>query len=202
MAHPTPVAIGFRAHSGWAALVIAGGSPTAPMVLDRRRIEIADRKVRGSVQPYHEAKELGLTKAESFLRRCADSSRSLACAALRKVMHDLGEAHEVIGCGILLGSGRAMPALEAVLASHAAIHTAEGVFFREVLARAGEHCGLSCRGVREKELYSIAAEEFNIPSDDLQRRVNELGKSLGPPWTQDEKGAALVAWLAMKKPSA
>jgi hypothetical protein len=31
----------------------------------------------------------------------------------------------------------------------------------------------------------------------LQRRVAELGKPIGPPWTQDQKFAALVAWLAL-----
>jgi len=197
MGRLTPAAIGFRVHSGWAVVVVVTGSPRAPSVLDRRRIEIADRAIQGSVQPYHFAKELGLKKAESFLKRCADSSCALAHAALHKAIDDLGGAHEVVGCGILLGSGRPMTTLEATLASHAAIHSAEGELFREALIRASEQFGLSCQGVREKELYMVAAAKFGLPSDDLHRRVNELGKSLGPPWTQDEKGAALVGWLAM-----
>jgi hypothetical protein len=32
---------------------------------------------------------------------------------------------------------------------------------------------------------------------ELERRVQEMGKPLGPPWTQDQKYAALVAWMAL-----
>src|ERR1700680_4913840 len=74
----TRAAIGFRVHSGWAAVVAVAGSPLSPVVLDRRRIEIADRSIHGSVQPYHAAKELGMSKAESFLKRCSESSQALA----------------------------------------------------------------------------------------------------------------------------
>jgi hypothetical protein len=190
------VAIGFRAHSGWAALVAVAGSPASPMVLDRRRIEIADPNVRGSVQPYHQAAELGLQKAENFLKRCSDSSCTLALAALRRAMDDLGSAHQVIACGLLLSSGRPLGTLESTLASHAAIHTAEGEFFRESLKRAAEACGLRCNGVREKELFDVAARTFGIPVQELQVKLGAMGKSVGPPWTVDEKNAALVGWLA------
>jgi hypothetical protein len=186
----TPAAIGFRVHSGWAVAVAVSGSPLSPVVLDRRRIEIADRSIRGSVQPYHAAKELGMPKAESFLKRCSESSQGLA----QKAIHDLRGRHQVIGCGILLSSGRLPVTLEETLASHAAIHTAEGEFFREVIRRACDECGLSCMGIREKELLALAAPKFGA---DVQLRLNEVGKTLGPPWRQDEKYAALVAWLIL-----
>ena len=126
-----------------------------------------------------------------------DSSCSLAHAAVRKAIDDLGGSREMVGCGLLLGSGRPATTLEATLASHAAIHTAEGDLFREAVIHATRQCGLSCKGVREKELYTVAAAKFGLSSDELQERVNELGKSLGPPWTQDQKCAALAGWLAM-----
>src|SRR5436190_4036822 len=126
MNRPLPAAIGFRVHSGWAAAVVVAGSPRTPAVLCRSRIEIADRTIPGSVQPYHAAKTLGLKQAESLLKRCTDSSRSLALAALQKLIDDLGAAHKVIGCGLLLGSGRQMKSLETTLASNDAIHTEDG----------------------------------------------------------------------------
>ena len=49
------VAVGFRAHSGWAAVVSLAGPPASPTVVDRRRIELADAAIEGSKQPYHEA---------------------------------------------------------------------------------------------------------------------------------------------------
>ncbi len=102
-----------------------------------------------------------------------------------------------MACGITLGSGRALPALEKVLASHALIHTAEGEFYRNVVAEAGEHCGLPVLGVKEREIFERAASHLKVDAAELERRVAILGKPIGPPWTQDQKYAALVAWLAL-----
>ena len=44
-------ALGFRAHSGWAALVAIAGTVDAPRVLERRRIAIADPELPSSKQP-------------------------------------------------------------------------------------------------------------------------------------------------------
>src|SRR5262249_46704682 len=96
-----------------------------------------------------------------------------------------------------LGSGRVLPELRSILASHALIHTAEGEFFRKALVEAGEHCGLPIVGVKERELFERASAHFRMPAGALERRIAELGRSIGPPWTQDQKYAALVAWLAL-----
>jgi hypothetical protein len=48
-------ALGLRAHTGWAALVVVAGSKRSPAVIQRKRIELADRDVPGSMQPYHHA---------------------------------------------------------------------------------------------------------------------------------------------------
>src|SRR5712692_8847232 len=63
----TRAALGLRAHSGWAALVVVAGSlrstavlsvpsvPSAPCVINRRRIELAAPGI--PKQPYHAAAE-------------------------------------------------------------------------------------------------------------------------------------------------
>jgi hypothetical protein len=183
-------AVGFRVHSGWAAQVVVSGSPGAPIVLDRRRIAIADPSIRGSVQPYHKAEELGLSKAQDFLDRCADASRAMATAALREALR----ASDISVCAMLVGSGRPGGSLESILASHAAIHTADGDFFRDAIASAATACKLPLRKIREKELLAIADGKFQM---DVGRHVTELRKTLGSPWTQDQKLAAIAAWLAL-----
>lgn len=191
-------ALGFRAHSGWATLVVVAGSRRSPAVVDRRRIELADPSVPGSKQPYHAAEGLALKKAEELVRRCADEARLRARRSLRAVIADLRESgHDVVGCGILLGSGRPATTLAATLASHPLIHTAEGELFRDALTHASERCHLPVTGVRERELFARAAAELGVSEDELGRRVTELGRSIGPPWRQDEKHAALVGWLAL-----
>ncbi len=191
-----PAALGLRAHSGWAVLVVVSGSQRLPAVIDRRRIELVAPGI--PKQPYHAAEKLDLKEAEKLVRRCTATARSLARRAFRAVTNDLRENNvELIGCGLLLGSGRPTTTLSATLASHALIHTAEGELFREALAHASEHCDLAVTGVRERELYQRGAAELRIPAEELRRRVAELGRPLGPPWRQDEKNAAMVGWLTL-----
>jgi hypothetical protein len=191
-------AVGLRAHSGWAALVAVAGTPKSIDVVARRRIEIADPAIPGSKQPYHEAEGLPVDKAGKLLDRCMRGAERLARKAIGAVLDELArEGHESRVCGLLLASGRSLPALESILASHALIHTADGEHFRDALARASEHFRLAVIRVREKEVLERAAAALGIPVPRLQARVQELGRSLGPPWTQDQKLAALAAWLAL-----
>jgi len=181
-------ALGFRAHSGWAAMVAVAGTMGAPLVLERRRIVIADPEIPGSKQPYHAAAGLPLSKAEALVRNAIESSRALAFEALSATVKTLRtKGHEVVGCAVLLGSGKALPGLERVLASHALIHTAEGEMFRDVLAFAARECRLSVTAVREKGLDA-----------GLLERIGSLGKLIGPPWTQDQKYATLAALEALE----
>jgi hypothetical protein len=194
----TKAAIGFRAHSGWAAMVVVTGDSRAVAVIERRRIELADPAVPGSVQPYHAAKPLELDAAVMHIERCIDQATLLAQRALGAVMNDLGKrGHAVSGCGILLASGRPLPSLAATLASHALIHTAEGELFRDALKHACEAAELPVTAVKEREAHERAAAALRISSNELQRRIAGMGRDIGPPWRQDEKLAATVAWLAL-----
>lgn len=191
-------ALGFRAHSGWAAVVAVAGTPHRPQILDRRRIEIADRSIPGSLQPYHAAEELPFERAKKLLKRCEAGSARLAHKAVGELVGDLtAKGYAVAGCGLLLASGRPLPPLESVLASHALIHAADGEHFRDALVRAGERKGLSVLRVPERELYAAAALRFRTSTLALQASISEAGKPLGPPWTADQKLAALVAWLVL-----
>ena len=188
---PMRAAIGLRVHSGWAALVTVAGSPQHPTVLHRRRIELADPSIKGSVQPYHAAKVLALEKAQDFLDRCAKASEAMAKVALSQAIRE----HAVAACGILTGSGRPGGTLETILRSHAAIHSAEGEFFRAAIVRAASACGLPCRKIREKELLETAHNTFLV---DVTACVDGMRKMLGTPWRQDEKFAAIAGWLALR----
>lgn len=191
-------ALGFRAHSGWAALVVIAGSPDVRVVIERRRVQIADLRIRGSLQPYHAAKEMQLAEAEAFLDRCGGATRRMAETAVREAVAELaGKGYAIAGACVLLGSGRPATSLAATLRSHPMIHTAEGDFFRGALKAACESCGLPVLGMREKELIRQAAATLGMAADDLRLRVAALGKSIGTPWRQDEKLCAMAGWLAL-----
>lgn len=187
--------LGFSPHSGWAALVAVGGSPAAPEVLVRARIEMADPSLPGSRQPYHALEELPLAEAERRRRRYESTARSMARAGLVSTLDELRRrGHSVAAAGILESSGRKGGSLEAILASHALIHTADGDHFREALAHAGGHFGLTVHRVSARDLLARAAATLRLSEPDIQARVRELGRPLGPPWTADQKSAAMLAW--------
>jgi hypothetical protein len=167
-------------------------------MLDRRRIELADPALRGSKQPYHAAEALSLHQAERHIDRCRASTFELAESAFATVIRELKErGADVIGCGLVMGSGRTVTEIARILESHALIHTAEGDFFRQAITQASEKRDLPMTGLREKEAYDRAAMLLNTKSDDLLQRLTAMGKTIGSPWTQDEKLATLAAWIVL-----
>ena len=197
-ANPAAGALGFRVHSGWASAVAVGGDARSPVALDRRRIELADRSVAGSVQPFHAAQRLDLKKAERLIERCRESTDILAENGLRAMITDLGKKGvQVVGASIVLASGRTLGTLESTLASHALIHTAEGEFFRDAVRRAAGKCSVSVTGIKEREILEHGSGALGLAASEIQEHTVEMGRALGPPWRQDEKLAALAAWLVL-----
>lgn len=177
-------------------MVIVAGALGSPAVIDRRRIELTKSGIPR--QPYHAAEGMELQAAKKFLQRCTNAARLLARQAVRAVIGDLRKnGYEVVGSGVLLASGRPLPSLAATLASHALIHTAEGELFREALIRASEHFDLPVTTMKERELYARGAGQLRIPLQKLGCRLTDMGRTIGPPWRQDEKLAALVGWLRL-----
>jgi hypothetical protein len=190
------VTIGFRAHTGWAVAVALAGPPAAPVVVDRRRLDLTDPEVPR--QAFHAAADLDAGAAEALVERATRTAETLAEQAVRGLVGELRSAgHQVAGAGIVLGGGRRLGTLAQVLASHAAMHAAEGELYREVLVHAAAACGLLVTGVPERDLHDRATVALGVPAPDLRRRVTELGRACGPPWAQDQKSAALVAWLPL-----
>jgi hypothetical protein len=171
-------------------MVVVAGKIDAPQVLERRRIVIADPDMPGSKQPYHAASELPFPEGEALIRNAIESSQALALEAILASVKALrSQGHEVAGCGIVLGSGKVLPALKGILASHALIHTAEGEIFRNVLVWAAREHGLPVTGVREKGLDPASL-----------KYIKSIGKLIGPPWTQDQKYATVAALMALAAP--
>jgi len=193
-------ALGFRVHSGWAAAVVLCGPADAPVVVDRRKIHLVKTFTYTFRQPYHTAEKMARQDATKFIREVQSEAKRLALSSLRSLQMDLAEGDfKLVRSALLLSSGRALPALEQILASHALIHTADGELFRDSLRVACARCHLPVAGVREKELFATASKTLGVQEAILKRRVAAFGKALGPPWSQDEKYAALGAWLSLSR---
>lgn len=191
-------ALGFRAHSGWAAAVAIGGPIESPAVIDRRRLELIEANDPHGKQPYHAAAELALEQAEKLLAQYLKTSTMIARRGFRVLVADLRKnGYGVCACGVLHASGRPLPELAKILDSHPLLHAAEGILFRAVLTRASDHCKIPVTAVRERELFLQATTRLHLSPSELKHRLAEMGKPLGPPWGQDEKFAAIAGWLAL-----
>ena len=191
-------AIGFRVHSGWTALVAISLEDGCPLVLLRQRPHLVTRFTYELRQPYHSAAKMPSAEGSSFISRVRTDASRLGYEAIRAVQTRLQEQeHDIKRCGLLLASGRPLPDLPQILASHALIHTADGELFREALIHASLRCGFEMFTAKESELLERASSALHMQRDELVRRLASLGSGLGSPWTQDEKFAALVAWLSL-----
>jgi hypothetical protein len=191
-------AIGLRVHSGWGALVAMSGRHGAEEIIERRKVVIIDPKAPGVTQPYHYVEEMDLRAAERHLAKCAVDSRRLALEALREIsalLRDRG--FTLVGSAILLSSARPLPDLDEVLGSHALIHTAEGEFFRHAFRQAFERLEIPVTGIRESELDDYAQKAFGRYTLEVHKKIDGMGRTLGPPWTKDEKTAALAAAIVL-----
>jgi len=191
-------AIGFRVHSGWTALVAVSVEKDLPVVLSRQRLNLVKTFSYKFRQPFHTAEKMPFVNAGKFISSVRTDAEQIACSALRAMKAESKkQGYQLDRASLLLASGKPLPDLERILQSHALIHTADGELFREVLRLACKRCSLKLTCARERDLLELCAQAFSPPAPDLQRRVTELGRAVGSPWSQDEKFATLAAWLAI-----
>jgi len=191
-------AIGVSVHSGWGAVVAIAGGQGMEEILLRRRVVIIDSKIVGSTQPYHYVVKKEIRAAEIHLARCATQSKHLAFKTLAQLAAELRDRGFLLkSAAILLSSARLLPGLEEILASHALIHTAEGEFFRQAFRCAFEKLKIPVTGIRARDLDDSAAKAFGKFAPAIQKRIDGMGRSLGAPWTRDEKTAALAAAIVL-----
>lgn len=195
-------ALGFRVHSGWAAMVVVTIEKGSPSVVAKQRPHLVETFTYAFRQPYHTAEKMPLAEAREFITRVQNEARNLAYHAIRGLQSASQEQGiRLTRGGLLLASGRPLPSFEKILASHALIHTADGELFREAILHACARCGLKTVSIKDKELLEQAKSVLRIQPAVLMRRVTELGRPFGAPWSQDEKFATLAAWLALAVPS-
>jgi hypothetical protein len=191
------VAFGLKAHSGWAVLVVAGQRDGNYVIVDRRRIELVEEE--WAKQPYHAAEPLERAAARDVVRRGVEAARRIARGELRDAVNREHRRENVVtACAVLVGEPMPDWSVDEILAVHFRMHKAEGVVFRDALARAAVSCGLKIVTIPEKLLGKRAQTVLATPLSALTKTIAALGKSVGPPWGKDQKDAALAAVVALK----
>lgn len=188
--------VGFREHTGWAAMVALGGDVRAPVVLARDRYELVDDDLPRAV--YHAARELDLDGAKRLVRQVQLAARTAAEWQLQRTVAELeATGYAVVGVGVAAASRRLPDDLSEILASHPFVHKAEGQLFRQALAEASELRKLRVTRFVQQDLYEEAAGQIGTSDESLRAQLTGLGRALGPPWQRDQKEAAAAAWLAL-----
>ncbi|HEY2783185.1 MAG TPA: hypothetical protein VGI90_20590 [Steroidobacteraceae bacterium] len=191
-------AIGFTAHSGWAAMVVIGGTAAAPSLLDRSRVLLTDDHDPDAKQPYHAVEFLCVEEATGRLDAYMAVATRMAQASIQAQSEKLkqrGIALKTVG--VVDSSSRKHIALPSILASHALIHAAEGDHFRNALSVAAEQLRLEVFRLPARALEDHAVQCLQLSLGRLLDSVNGLGREAGPPWGADQKKAALLAWTLL-----
>ena len=193
-------AFGFKAHSGWAALVVLGTRGDDLEVLERSRVELVEEE--WAKQPYHAAEGANSADARKVVKRGIEAARRIALREMRSALKRTREnGFEVRDCGLLVGNPMPDWSVDEILAVHFRMHKAEGVLFRDVLAEAVDACDLRLVAIPEKSLLVHAKTALKTSPSSLSQRIAALGKAVGPPWSKDQKEATLAAMIALHQPA-
>ena len=166
------------ARTGQAVAVALGGTAGAPRFRARREIELVPPGQ--GAQPYHAAAGMDLAAAAELIAQTESAAEKAAAAGLR-ALAATPPAIPVRAVAVVVKAVSLPDDLTGILRSHARMHAAEGVLYREAVLAAVTECGWTARAVEQSALP--AAEQA----------IEALGRAAGPPWRRVEKDAARAA---------
>jgi hypothetical protein len=193
-------AIGCRAHTGWAAVVVVAGGADRPEIVFRGREELADPEGRVRKNAYHAARGLEGAAAADLVEAAGRIAAEQAATALEQTVRRAADEGAVVrSCSVVVGAPAGQARLETILRSHALVHAAEGRLYQGALLQGAESCGLHPVAVPKQAIWEEGETALGITGDELRRRLDDVRREVGPPWAEDQKLAALAAWIALAR---
>jgi len=118
-------AIAFKAHTGWAAALVAAEAGEGIEILAKERVKMRDGFQAAAV--YHVGHEQGLTsdQARPMIENARRESVVRAKKAIAAIAESVAGRCSLERAAVLAGGGRPLPDLDAILRSHPLVHTAE-----------------------------------------------------------------------------
>jgi hypothetical protein len=191
------IAVGFRAKTGWAAVVLLADSGDGPRILDSRRIELCDPAQPGSRQPYH-AGFGTFNQDDAEVKRLVRGVLGFAGRAIKRLLDDYGKRGRAPHQGAVVAGSDVDPTKIANL--HMRAHALEGRLYREVVEQGLADAGLECELLLERDLYARAADRLGQREAALKQTVTELGRGVDGGWRAESKAAAVAAWMVLASP--
>ena len=173
------VALGAMTRTGSVTLIALCGTRRWPVFAGRWEAPLMPDYL--PAQPYHAAADLAIEAAESMVGRGEAAAEEAALAALRSAVADLPGTITVTGVAVVVKAAAVPGSVAAVLRSHAWMHAAEGVLYRDAMLAAARRGGWAAHAVDPAALPT--AEEV----------ITGLGTAAGRPWRRAEKDAARAA---------
>jgi hypothetical protein len=180
--------------------MVAGGV-ARPEVLFRGRAELADPSGRVRKNAYQAVRRLEPAEAAALVEAAARIAAERAAAALDRTVRDAADEGAVVrSCAVVVGAFSGAR-LESILASHALAHAAEGRLYQGALLQGAESRGLEPVAILKQSIWEQGESALGVGRDELRHRIDQLRREIGPPWAQDQKLAALAAWIALTRSS-
>ena len=170
--------IGIVTRTGSAVAVALSGSAGTPRFRARREIGLVRPGL--PAQPYHAAADLDLAAAGQMIGQVGHSAEQAAAAGLR-ALADLLPPRAIPAVAVVVKAVPVPDRLPDVLRSHAWMHAAEGILYRQAVLAAAQECGWQAHAV-ESSLLPTAEPDVTV-----------LGQAAGRPWRRTEKDAARAA---------
>lgn len=182
-----PAYVGASDHCGWAILMTVAGDGT---FIDRRRIELLDDGL--PIFPHHhDGQGIPIDQAVALVERVNRSAEACAKASLETLAASVSMKIAAIAI-------RKNPSLPDTIAeritNYRAQTMADGVMFRNALAKAAEARGWSVHWYEAKHVMAEAASALGRKSIDAL--LDETGDALGTPWQKDHRQAMAAAIAA------
>ena len=189
-----PAALGFRVKSGWAAAVLLTDPVSSPELCDSDQINLSDPRLPETRQPYHaamgklETDPAKINQRVSAVRTIAQQSMSTLLAGYR------GKGYAITRAALVVGS-QTDPA--SIANPHIRAHALEGQLFRSVLEEALRAHSICVDIFIERNAYAQGATKLKESNENLRRVIQDFGRITPGPWREEQKLAALAAWLAL-----
>jgi hypothetical protein len=181
--------------------VVAGGV-ARPEVVFRGRAELGDPAGRVRRNAYQAARGLEPAEAAALVEAAERIAAEQAAAALERTLRQATDEGAVVrSCAVVVGTSAGEARLETILASHALVHAAEGRLYQGALLKSAESRGLDTIAVPKRSIWERGESALGVAEDELRHWIDQLRRKVGPPWAEDQKLAALAAWIALARSS-
>ena len=181
-------------------MVVVAGGVAQPEVVFRGRGELGDPSGTVRRNVYHAARRLEPAAAADLVEAGEQIAAIQARAVLERALREAGDAGAAVrSCAVVVGTHTGEPRFESILASHALVHAAEGRLYQRALLQSAASRGLETVPIPKRSLWEEGEAALGIAEDELRHRIDELRRQVGPPWAEDQKLAALAAWIALAR---